>query len=62
MELILEITCFGIHCITASKSLLEITSQDAWNVQVVQISPQNRLATKRLLGIRQKEHSIGDVL
>ena len=54
MELSLEITCFGIHCITASKSLLEITSQDAWNVQVVQISRQNRLATKRLLGIRPR--------
>ena len=62
MELSLEITCFGIHCITTSKLLLEITSLDAWNVQVVQISRQNRLLTKRLLGIRSKEHSIGDVL
>ena len=51
MELSLEITCFGIHCIRTSKSLLEITSQDAWNVQVVQISRQNRLVAKRLLGI-----------
>ena len=62
MELSLEITCFGIHCITTSNRLLEITSLDAWNVQVVQISRQNRLLTKRLLGIRSKEHSIGDVL
>ena len=62
MELSLEITCFGIHCITTSKRLLEITSLDLWNVQVVQISRQNRLVTKRLLGIRSKEHSIGDVL
>ena len=62
MELSLEITCFGIHCITTSKRLLEITSLDAWNVQVVQISRQNRLLTKRLLRIRSKEHSIGDVL
>ena len=62
MELSLEITCFGIHCITTSKRLLEITSQDAWNVQVVQISRQNRLVTKPLLGIRSKEPSIGDVL
>ena len=62
MELSLEITCFGIHCITTSKRLLEITSLDVWNVQVVQISRQNRLVTKRLLGIRSKEHSIGDVL
>ena len=51
MELSLEITCFGIHCITASKSLLEITSQDAWNVQVVQISRID-FVTKRLLEIR----------
>ena len=62
MELSLEITCFGIHCITTSKRLLEITLQDAWNVQVVQISRQNRLVTKLLLGIRSKEHNIGDVL
>ena len=62
MELSVEITCFGIHCITTSKSLVEITSQDAWKVQVVQISRQNRLVTKCLLGIRSKEHSIGDVL
>lgn len=62
MELSLEITCFGIHCITTSKSLLEITSQDAWNVKVVRISRQNRLVTKRLLGVWSKEHSIGDVL
>lgn len=62
MELSLEITCFGIHCITTSKSLLEITSQDAWNFHVVQISRQNRLVTKHLLGIRSKEHGIGDVL
>ena len=62
MESSLEITCFGIHCITTSKRLLEITSLDVWNVQVVQISRQNRLVTKRLLGIRSKEHSIGDVL
>ena len=62
MELSVEITCFGIHCITTSKSLLEITSQDAWKVQVVQISRQNRLLAKRLLGIRSKERSIGDVL
>ena len=61
MELSLEITCFGIHCITTSKRLLEITLQDAWNVQV-QISRQNRLVTKLLLGIRSKEHNIGDVL
>ena len=62
MELSLEITCFGIHCITTSKRLLEITFQDAWKVQVVQISRQNRLVTKLLLGIRSKEHNIGDVL
>ena len=62
MELSVEITCFGIHCITTSKRLLEITFQDAWKVQVVQISRQNRLVTKLLLGIRSKEHNIGDVL
>ena len=46
MELSLEITCFGIHCITTSKRLLEITSLDAWNVQVVQNFPSEQTCDK----------------